>query len=70
MHLNDQETTSIEQLKPVISKTSLLASVTVEQPVIQAVTSSIENFSGTKSELESWIISVENAAYILGQNTL
>ena len=39
--LNDQETASIEQLQPVISETSLLASMMVEQFIIQAVISSI-----------------------------
>ena len=46
--LNDQETTSMEQLKPVLRKTSILASVIVEQPTIQAVISFIETYSNTK----------------------
>ena len=70
MCLNDQEIASIEQLKPVISEAILLASVMVEQPIIQAVISSIEAFDGTKSKFESWITSVENAAQISGQNFL
>ena len=68
--LNDQETASIEQLKPVISETSLLASMMVEQPIIQAAITSEETFSGTKSKFESWIASLENAVQILGQNIL
>ena len=36
----------------------------VEQPIIQAVTSSVKTFDGTKSKFELWIASVENAAQI------
>ena len=69
VHLHKQETASIEQLKPVISETSLLASMMVEQPIIQTVISSVETFNDTK-KFESWITSVENAAQISGQNIL
>ena len=60
--LNDQETASIKQLKPVISKTSHLASMMVEQLIIQAAISSIETFYSTKGKFEFWMPSVENAA--------
>ena len=66
MYLHDQDTTSTEKLKPVISTTILLVSVMVEQPNIQAVISSIETFDCTKSKFESWKMSVENTAHILG----
>ena len=52
IHLNDLETASIEQLKPVISETSLLASMMVEQPIIQAAITSRETPDGTKSKSE------------------
>ena len=65
MYLNNQETASIEQLKPVFTGTSLLASMMVEQPIIQAAISTVETFDDTKSKFESWIASVENAAQIL-----
>ena len=39
-----------------ISDTSLLASVMVEQPVIQAAIASVETFNGTKSQFEFWIV--------------
>ena len=55
-------------MKLVISETSLLASMMLEQPIIQAVISSTETFNGTMSKFESWIASVVNAAQILGQN--
>ena len=42
----------------------------VEQPIIKAVIFSIGTFNGTKSKSESWIVSVENAAQISGQNIL
>ena len=51
--VNDQEIAPIEHMKPLISETSLLASLMVEQPIIQAVISSIETFNGTKSKFES-----------------
>ena len=38
----------------------------VDQPIIQAVISSIETSDSTKSKFESWIASVENAAHVLG----
>ena len=68
--LNDKETASIEQLKPVVNETSLLASAMVEQPIVQTVISLVETFDGTKSKSESWIASVENVAQISGQNIL
>ena len=46
--LNHQKTTSIEELRHVVNKTSLLASVMVEQPIIQEVISSVEIFDDTK----------------------
>ena len=49
--LNDGETASIEQLKPVINETSLLASVMAEQHITQAEISSIDASNGTKSKL-------------------
>ena len=70
MHLYNQETASIEQLKPVISEASLSASVMVEQPIIQAVISSTETFDGTKIKFESWKTLVENATQISGQNII
>ena len=70
MHLNDQEPTSIEQLKPVISKTNLLASVMADQHIFQVAIFSIETFNGTRSRFESWIASVENTAQNPGQNVL
>ena len=66
MLFNDQEMASIEQLKLVISNTSLLASVMVEQPINQVAISSIE----TKSKFESWIVPVENAAQMLGSTLI
>ena len=70
MHLNDQETASIEQLKPVINETRLLASVMVEQPNIQAAISSIEICNGTKSKFESCIDTCEECSTNLGVNHL
>ena len=55
IHLNNKETASIEQLRPVIHETSLLTTVLVEQSIIQAVISSIKTSDGMKSRLESWI---------------
>ena len=66
IHLNDHETTSIAQLKPLDNMTSLLASLTVEKLVIQAVISSVETFNGTNRNFEAWIVSVENAAQLSG----
>ena len=60
----------IKQLRPVVNEASILASVTVQQPIIQAVISSVEMFDGTKSKFESWIASVENAAQISEQDIL
>ena len=68
--LQQPRNTSIEQLKHIISKAILLAFIIVEQPVIQAVISYVEIFDCTKSEFESWIMSVENAVQILGQSIL
>ena len=48
IHLNDQETAFIEQLKSIISESRFLASVVVEQPIIQAVISSVETFNELK----------------------
>ena len=69
MHLSDQETVSTEQLKSVNNSTGLLASVMVEQPIIQAAISSTETSDGTK-KFESSIMSVRNAAQISGQYIL
>ena len=57
-------------MKPVISEPSLLASMKVEQPIIQVVIYSIETFDGTKSKFETWTATVVNAAQISGQNIL
>ena len=46
MCFNNQETASIEQLKPIISKASLLASMMEDQHIIQASISSVETFNG------------------------
>ena len=59
--LNLLETTPIEQLRPVVNEASLLASVMVEQPIIQAAVSSVGTFDGTKSKFKSWITLMENA---------
>ena len=67
---NDQETVSIEQLRPVTNKTSLWESVMVEQPINHAAIFAMETFDGTKGKFESWIVFVENAALISGQNIL
>ena len=57
--LNYQETRPIQQLRPEVNKTSLLASVMVQQPMIQAVISSVEMFDGNRSKFVSWIASME-----------
>ena len=59
------KTACMKQLKPVISEPSLLASVMVEQSIIQIVIYSIEKFNDTWSKFESWIVYVENAAQTL-----
>ena len=51
INLNNQDTACIKRVKPVISKTSFLASVMVEQPIIQAAISSIDTFNNTKTSL-------------------
>ena len=60
----------INQLGPAVSEASLLALVMVEQPIIQAVVSSVEMFGSMKSKFESWIPSVENVAQISKQDIL
>ena len=67
---NHQVTAPINQLEHVVSEATLLASVMVTQPIIQAVISWGETFDCTKSKCESWITSVENAAKILKQDIL
>ena len=66
----NQITAPINLLEPVVSDATILASVIVEQPIIQAVISSVKMFDGTKSKFESWITSGENAAQILKQYIL
>ena len=61
---NHQVTAPINQFGPVASEASLLALVMVEQLIIQAAISSVEMFNGTKSKIESWIVSVGNAVQI------
>ena len=56
-------------LRPVLNEASLLASVTVEQPIIQAVISSLEMLGGTKSKFQSLIAYMENAAQITEHET-
>ena len=68
--LNCQETAPIEQWRHVINEVSLLASIMVEQSIIQAVISSVEMFDDTKSKFESQIASLENVAQISGQDIL
>ena len=65
-----QETGPIEQLRPVVNKTSLLVSVMVEQPIIKAAISSVDTFHGTITKFELGIASVENAAQISWQDIL
>ena len=48
---NHEETAPIEQLRPVSNGASLLASVMVEQPIIQAVISSVESLMALKVKL-------------------
>ena len=43
---------------------NLLSSVMFEQTIIQAAVSSIETYIQTKSKLEAWMKSIENAAQI------
>ena len=63
-------TSAITQLRPVVSKASLLASVVMEQSIIQAAISSVETYDGTKSKSEAWTASVENAAQVSKQSIL
>ena len=49
---NHQITVLINWLEPVISEATLLASVMVEQPIIQAAISSVETFDDIKSSFD------------------
>ena len=68
--LHVQESAPIKQLRAVVNEASPLASAMVEQPIIQAVISSIVTFDGNKSKSVSLTASVENAAHISGQNII
>ena len=57
-------TAPTEQLGPAGKEASLLALIMVEQPIIQAEISSVENFDGTKNKFKLWTAPVENAAQI------
>ena len=65
-----QVTVPINQSGPVVIEASLLASVMVEQPIIQAAISTVETFNGAKSKFEALVASVENAAQISKQAIL
>ena len=67
--LSCQETVPF-YLRPIGNESSLLASVMLEQPIIQAVISSVEVFNGTNHNFETLIVSLENAVQISGQDIL
>ena len=49
---------------------SLLLYVMIEQAMIQAALSSVENFDGTKGKFKVWTESIENIGQISGKDTL